>query len=87
MNCVCKCFQSFLLGGTYEVTDFKRSYGANVLKAASSATAVAPDEVDNTWKHVKNLNAVSRVEARPFHFVVAGMILRRYNCNINLFCK
>eukprot|EP00438_Fugacium_kawagutii_P014935 Skav223479 [mRNA] locus=scaffold659:215781:218059:+ [translate_table: standard] len=54
---------TFQTAGTYEVTDFKRSYGSNVLEAASSSSAVGSEEVENTWKHVQKLSSVSVCEA------------------------
>ena len=54
------------VAGTYEVTDFKRAFGSNVLQAASSSTAITADEVENTWKHVQKISAVGTTEAGDF---------------------
>lgn len=61
--------------GTYEVTDFKRAFGANILTAASSATALTAEEVDNTWKHVQNVSSVRAVEAKSW--VTCGFVVWR----------
>ncbi|CAE7282680.1 unnamed protein product [Symbiodinium sp. CCMP2592] len=48
--------------GTYEMTDFKRAFGANVLTAADSEDAIG-NEMDETWKRVQALNAVGTTQA------------------------
>lgn len=78
---MCICIRG-IDAGTYEVTDFKRAYGANVLQAASTSTAVGANEVENTWKHVQKVSAVGVAEARPVPFSSLSSVLHKETANI-----
>ena len=67
--------------GSYEVTDFKRAFGANTLQAATSSEAIG-NEMETTWDRIKQLNTVQTKEVRT---LPSGIMIRAILCRLQGF--